>query len=145
MYLCRNCLSDHILSLCSKLPPQRLTLYWCYQHIFWRNLAHVPWLMTNLIKKRYKKRHHCQQNSTSSHVLEVRGSAEAPMLLSREDETATVPSISEEKSKGSILSGFSSRRMAAITDNTLSDCKTVIAKGQLDYITVRLAVGTPFH
>lgn len=61
--------------------------------------------------------------STSSHVLEARGSVEALMLLSCEDGIATAPSMREEKSTFSILSGFSLKRMAARTDKSLRDCQ----------------------
>lgn len=58
-------------------------------------------------------------NSTSSQVLATRGSVKALVLLSCEDRTVAVPSIREEKITFSILSGFSSKRIAALTDKIL--------------------------
>jgi hypothetical protein len=59
-------------------------------------------------------------------VLEARVSVGALMLPSLEDGRATAPSMIEEKSNSSILSGFSSKRMAAITDKSFRDCNSKI-------------------
>ena len=56
---------------------------------------------------------------TFSQELDASGSVEAPKLLLWEDESDTVPSMREEKRVLSILSGLSSKRIAAITERRL--------------------------
>jgi hypothetical protein len=50
------------------------------------------------------------------------------MLLSLEDGTETVPSLSEENSTFSISSDFSSKRMAAKVDRIFKDCNKTNAR-----------------
>lgn len=56
---------------------------------------------------------------TFSQELDASGSVKAPNLLLWEDVSDTVPSMSEEKRVLSILSGLSSKRIAAITERRL--------------------------
>lgn len=71
-------------------------------------------------------------------MLEARGSTESPILLSRGNDAAAVPSIREENSKLSTLSGFSSKRMVAMTDKSLNDCTKVIVKEKSDIIILQV-------
>lgn len=62
---------------------------------------------------------------TFSQELDASGSVEVPMLLLWEDVSDTVPSMKEEKRVLSILSGLSSKRIAAITDRRLKAYRRV--------------------
>lgn len=61
-------------------------------------------------------------------MLVARGSAKALVLLSCVDKAVPVPSIREENITFSILSGFSSKRIAALTDKILRDYKNKTIK-----------------
>lgn len=143
MYLCRNSLSDWILGFWLKLSPQSLTLHRRNQSLVrWYLAKYAPqWIISQLKQidtpSETERVNSCMQNVviTSSHELEARGSAESRIFLSWELGTPTVPSMSEDKSTFSILSGFSSKRMAAITDKSFSDCtqwqNTTFIKNQI--------------
>lgn len=49
-HLCRDSLGNGVLSLRFELSPQRLTLYWRQQHVFWRNLHTQNQTLVNSIR-----------------------------------------------------------------------------------------------
>ena len=122
-YLSRNSLSNCILSFSLKLSPQSLALHWSDKHVFWGNLHFISIIKYNIFYNinRASQEPQISLYTTSSHVLEANGSTEASLVRYCEDVAALVLSMRDEWSALSMRSGFSSNRIAAISDRSFSD------------------------